>query len=71
MSWLQGAGEISDEPPKFGSLTYPLATGRLYYDVPQLVRFSLELQRSYYLEDIVRLNDFSANLLTITWTRDF
>lgn len=66
-----GAGEISDEPAKFGSLTYPLATGRLYYDVPHLGRFSLELQRSYYLEDIVRLNDFSANLLTITWTRDF
>ena len=66
-----GAGEISGEPPKFGPLTWPLATGRLYYDVPRLGRFSIELQRSYYLEEIVRVNDFSSNLLTISLTRDF
>ncbi len=66
-----GAGEISGEPAKFGALTWPLATGRVYYNVPRLGRLSIELQRSYYLEEIVRLNDFRSNLLTVNWTRDF
>jgi hypothetical protein len=66
-----GAGEISGEPPYFGPLTWPLATGTLYYDFPKLGRLSLDLQRTYYLEEIVRGNDFQANLLTVRWTRDF
>jgi hypothetical protein len=66
-----GAGEISGEPPYFGPMTWPLATGTVYYDFPKLGRLSLDLQRTYYLEEIVRGNDFQANLLTIRWTRDF
>jgi hypothetical protein len=66
-----GAGTITGEPPYFGPLTWPLATGTLYYDVPKLGRLSVDLQRSYYLEEIVRANDFQSNLLTIRWTRDF
>jgi len=66
-----GAGEITGEPPYFGPLTWPLATGTVYYDFPKLGRLSLDLQRTYYLEEIVPGNDFQANLLTIRWTRDF
>jgi hypothetical protein len=66
-----GAGEISGEPPYFGPMTWPLATGTIYYDFPKVGRFSLDLQRTYYLEEIIRANDFEANLLTIRWTRDF
>ncbi len=66
-----GAGEISGEPPYFGPLTWPLATGTIYYEFPRLGRLSIDLQRTYYLEEIVRGNDFRANLLTIRWTRDF
>jgi len=66
-----GAGTISGEPPYFGPLTWPLATGTLYYDVPTLGRLSVDLQRSYYIEEIVGANDFQSNLLTIRWTRDF
>ena len=66
-----GAGTITGEPPYFGPLTWPLATGTLYYDVPRLGRLSVDLQRSYYLEEIVRANDFGSHLLTIRWTRDF
>jgi hypothetical protein len=66
-----GAGEISGEPPYFGPMTWPLATGTVYYDFPKVGRLSIDLQRTYYLEEIVRGNDFQANLLTIRWTRDF
>jgi hypothetical protein len=66
-----GAGEISGEPPYFGPMTWPLATGTVYYDFPKAGRLSIDLQRTYYLEEIVRGNDFQANLLTIRWTRDF
>jgi len=66
-----GAGEISGEPPYFGPLTWPLATGSIYYDFPKLGRLAIDLQRTYYIEEIIRGNDFRANLLTIRWTRDF
>jgi len=66
-----GAGEISGEPPYFGPLTWPLVTGTVYYDFPKAGRLSIDLQRTYYLEEIVRGNDFRANLLTVRWTRDF
>ena len=66
-----GAGEISGEPPTFGPLTWPLITATVYYDFPRVGRLSIDLQRTYYLEEIVRGNDFRANLLTIRWTKDF
>jgi len=66
-----GAGEITGEPPYFGPMTWPLATGTVYYDFPKIGRLSIDLQRTYYLEEIVRGNDFQAKLLTIRWTRDF
>jgi hypothetical protein len=31
----------------------------------------VDLQRSYYSEKIVTVNNFSANLLTIRWTKAF
>jgi len=66
-----GAGEISGESPYFGPLTWPMATGTLWYDFPKAGRLSIDLQRTYYLEEIIRGNDFQASLLTIRWTRDF
>jgi hypothetical protein len=66
-----GAGEISGELPYFGPLTWPMVTGTVYYDFPKAGRLSVDLQRTYYLEEIIRGNDFRANLLTIRWTRDF
>ncbi|MFB3921723.1 MAG: hypothetical protein ACE145_08375 [Terriglobia bacterium] len=66
-----GAGEITGEPPYFGPMTWPLATGSVYYDFPRVGRFAIDLQRTYYLEEIIRGNDFQASLLTIRWTRDF
>jgi len=66
-----GAGEISLEPPTFGPLTWPMATGSIYYDLPRFGRLAADLQRTYYIEQIVHGNDFGANLLTLRWTRGF
>lgn len=66
-----GAGEISGELPYFGPLTWPMATGSLWYEFPKAGRFSIDLQRTYYLEEIIRGNDFQASLLMIRWTRNF
>ena len=66
-----GVGEISGEPPAYGPLTWPMGTGTIYYNFPKAGRLSVDLQRSYYREEIVTVNNFSANLLNIRWTRDF
>lgn len=66
-----GLGQITGEPPAYGPLTWPLVTGTVYYDIPKAGRLSIDLQRSYYIEQIVTANNFSANMLTIRWTRNF
>jgi len=66
-----GLAQITGEPPAYGPLTWPLVTGTVYYDIPKAGRLSIDLQRSYYIEQIVTANNFSANMLTIRWTRSF
>ena len=66
-----GVGEISGEPPAYGPVRWPLVTGTVFYEFPKVGRLSIDLQRTYYIQQIVTVNNFSANLLTIRWTRDF
>ena len=66
-----GAGEISGEPPIFGPLRFPLMSGTAAYDFGIPGRLSIDLQRTYYIEQIMRGDNFSANLLGIRWTKDF
>jgi hypothetical protein len=66
-----GVGEITGEPPAYGPVTWPLATGTVSYNFPEAGRLSVDLQRTYYIQQIVTVNNFSANLLTIRWTKDF
>lgn len=66
-----GVGAISGEAPAYGPLTWPLVTGTVYYDFPKAGRLSVDLQRTYYIQQIITANNFSANLLTIRWTRSF
>jgi hypothetical protein len=66
-----GLAVLSGEPPAYGPLTWPLVTGTVYYDFPKAGRLSVDLQRTYYVEQIVTGNNFSANMLTIKWTRSF
>lgn len=68
---LTGRGEIVGEPPAYGPLTWPLATGTVYFDIPRAGRLWLDVQRTYYIEEIVQANNFSANLLTIRFTKTF
>ena len=66
-----GASMITGERPYYGPLKWPLAMATAYYDFPKAGRLSVDLGRSYYLEEIVSANNFSANMLTIRWTKDF
>jgi hypothetical protein len=66
-----GVGRISGEPPAYGPVTWPLATGIVSYSFPKAGRLSIDLQRTYYTQDIITANNFSGNLLTVRWSRDF
>ncbi len=66
-----GVGEESGRPPVYGPLTFPYGTGTVYFDFPRAGRLSVDLQRTYYIQQITTVNNFSANLLTVRWTRDF
>jgi hypothetical protein len=66
-----GVGAISGEPPAYGPVSWPLVTGTVYYDIPTAGQLAVDLQRTYYIEQIVTVNNFSANLLTIRWTKGF
>jgi hypothetical protein len=68
---LTGTGEILGEPPAYGPVTWPLATGTIYFEIPKAGRLLVDLQRTYYTEEIVPANNFTANLLTIRFTRTF
>jgi hypothetical protein len=66
-----GVGAISGEPPAYGPLVWPLITGTAYYDLPIAGQIAVDLQRTYYIEQIVTVNNFSANILTVRWTKAF
>lgn len=66
-----GVGEISGELPTFGPLTWPMVTGTVELDVPRAGTLALDLQRTYYIEEIVTGDNFSANILGIRWIVDF
>jgi hypothetical protein len=66
-----GAGEISGEPPTFGPLTWPMVTGTIAYDVRRIGRLAVDLQRTYYVEEIMTGDNFSANVLSLRWSKDF
>jgi hypothetical protein len=68
---LTGVGEISGEPPAYGPVKWPMATATVYTDLPRAGRLWLDFQRTYYAEELVPVNNFSANLLTIRFTRSF
>jgi hypothetical protein len=66
-----GSGEIAGEAPLYGPMSFPYATGSVGYDLPRLGRLTAQLQRTYYIEQIVPGNNFGAKLLLIAWTRSF
>jgi len=66
-----GAGAVANEPPAYGPVSWPIVTGTGYYNFPVAGKLSIDLQRTYYSQEIVTVNNFGANVLTIKWTRDF
>ncbi|MBZ5562808.1 MAG: hypothetical protein LAP13_10340 [Acidobacteriia bacterium] len=66
-----GLGQESGINPVYGPMTWPLATGTAYFDFPKAGRLSVDLQRTYYIQQIITGNNFSANMLMIRWTRSF
>jgi hypothetical protein len=66
-----GRGEITGEAPLYGPMTFPYATGSASYDFPHLGRLMIQLQRTYYSEEIVPGNNFGAKILMVSWTREF
>jgi len=66
-----GLGTIAGELPLYGPMSFPYATGSIYYDFRRIGRLTAQLQRTYYIEQIVPGNNFGANLLTIAWMRSF
>jgi hypothetical protein len=59
--------------PVYGPLTWPLGTGTVYFNFPKAGHLSVDLQRTYYAQELfpINANNFSANILMIRWTRDF
>ena len=48
------------------------AAGTIYYDFPRLGRMTAQLQRTYYIEQIVTGNKLRREAaLTIAWTHGF
>ena len=48
-----------------------MMSGTGAYDFGKPGRLSLDLQRTYYIEEIMRGDNFNANILMIRWTKDF
>jgi hypothetical protein len=59
------------EPPLYGPLSFTYATASLYYDIPGAGRVGVDLQRAYMLQELLPLNNFHANLLTLRFSRTF
>jgi hypothetical protein len=66
-----GVGALSGEPPAYGPSVFPLITGTAFYNFPVVGQLGVDLQRTYYIEQIITVNNFSANVLTIRWTKSF
>jgi hypothetical protein len=66
-----GTGEISGEPPISGPLTWPMFNGTASYNFPGIGRLAVDLQRTYYIEELMTGDNFGAGILSLRWSRDF
>lgn len=66
-----GFDTIAGEPPLYGPMSFPYGTGSVYYEIPRAGRLSIDLQRTYLLQDLLPVNNFRANLLTLRFSRAF
>ncbi len=66
-----GQGSITGETPLYGPLTYPYATGTVYHEFPTVGRLSVDVTRTYYIEELLPVNNFGARIVMVRWTRSF
>jgi len=66
-----GVGEISGELPVSGPLKWPMVNGTISYNVPKIGRLAVDLQRTYYIEQLVTGDNFGADILSLRWSKDF
>ncbi len=66
-----GLDQIFGEPALYGAVSFPYATGTVYYDVSRVGRIALDLQRTTLTQDILSANNFRANMLTLRYSRAF
>ncbi len=68
---VNGQGIVLGQTPLYGPMTFPYASGSLSYDGGKRGKLTVQLQRTYYIEQIVPGNNFGAKILLISWTRSF
>src|SRR5580704_16806628 len=68
---VNGQDVVLGETPLYGPMTFPYASGSVSYDAKKAGKVTLQLQRTYYIEQIVPGNNFGAKILMISWTRSF
>ncbi len=68
---VNGQGIVLGSTPLYGPMTFPYASGSLTYDAKKAGKLTVQLQRTYYIEQIVPGNNFGAKILLISWTRSF
>jgi len=68
---VNGLGVVLGELPLYGPITFPYASASLSFDAHKAGKLALQLQRTYYEEQIVPGNNFGADILLIKWTRNF
>jgi hypothetical protein len=66
-----GLDTIAGEAPLYGPLSFTYATGSAYYEFPRVGRVTLDLQRTYLLQELLPLTNFRANLVTVRFSRAF
>jgi opacity protein-like surface antigen len=67
----EGTDSIVGEPPLYGPLTFRYGTGTISYDIPQVGRVSVDLQRTRMAQELLPMNNFRGSLLTLRYSRSF
>ncbi len=68
---VNGLGVVLGEQALYGPMTFPYASASLSWDAKKSGKMTVQLQRTYYQEQIVTGNNFGADILLIAWTRSF
>jgi len=68
---VNGQGIVLGETPLYGPMTFPYGSGSVSYDAGKAGTLGIQLQRTYYVEQIVPGNNFGAKILLISWKRNF